>query len=87
MPPLTDAQRLGVRAQVMSLFSQRRHEVPVTKSQLLAFIERADDGLDANETSVVSGLPAGDAKTWLIAHPELGRQVLSLVQSKRTEEL
>lgn len=87
MARLTEPQVLTLRAEIMSAWSAGHTETPITKAQLKALLENIDAGLESAETSIISGLTNGAAKTWLVAHQSIGRRVLEEVAQERRKVL
>ncbi|MHC4181774.1 MAG: hypothetical protein ACYSR0_00295 [Planctomycetota bacterium] len=87
MANLTTAQLAGVAQEAMRRFSNIRKEIPINKSQFTAFISAVDTELDSAEVSLVQGLPAGPGKDWLLANPDVGRELMVMVEQKRSESL
>lgn len=87
MALISEDKKAEVWAQAMRDFSTLGIETPITKSQLFALIGLIDEGLEDAESAIVSALPAGAGKTWLIAHQEIGRELMARVEKARREEL
>jgi RecA-family ATPase len=87
MANLTTAQLAGVAQQAMRRFSNIRKEIPVNKSQFMAFMSAVDIELEASEIAIVQGLPAGPGKDWLLANPDVGRELIVMIELERSEVL
>lgn len=72
---------------IMSEYSHLRKEIPVTKSQLRSFINIIDQELESCEQDIVQAVPPGVIRDWLIAHPEVGRDVVIRTEVERREVL
>jgi len=87
MTKLAEDDRFTIWAEIMRQFSAAGIEIPVDKAALRYLVDRVDDGLETAEASIVSALPAGDGKTWLIAHQSIGRAIMAYVERRRKEVL
>lgn len=87
MATLTTGQIAEIGRLLRDKYSSEWEEMPITKGQLLQFGIDVDVALESMESSVVSGLPASDAKTWLLANPHIGRDVVVEIEKKRREVL
>lgn len=88
MSHLTSAQIDQVLATLMERYSGIWKEIPVTKAQFKNWLEDVvDDQMDTTETNIFNATPAGPAKDWLQANPEVGRDVMVVVEEKRREVL
>jgi hypothetical protein len=88
MANLTAQQIDEVLADLMSHYSAILKEIPVTKTQFRAWLTNTVDvELDATEIDIFTNTPAGDAKDWLQANPEVGRDVMVAIEEKRREVL
>lgn len=76
-----------VWSSIMSEFSALRTVIPINKHQLRALLVLIDQELENSEVDIIQALPAGDGKTWLIAHPAIGRSLMLDVLQKRKEIL
>ncbi len=76
-----------LHAQVMRRWSSVHLDAPVTKAQVRGLIVEIDAGLDTAETTIVSGLPNGAGKDWLVANPVVGRDVMEVTERRRKEVL
>jgi hypothetical protein len=85
MATLPSASIDKVWAEFMSRYSSLRNEIPVTKAQLRAFVVIVDGEMEAAEIAVVQAIPAGEIRDWLIAHGEVGRDMITLVENERRE--
>ena len=74
-------------ADFMRRYSNLWKEIPVSKAQLRAFVVIVDDELEAAEVEVVQAVPAGEIRDWLIAHAEVGRDMMTIVENERREVL
>ena len=72
---------------LMEEFSSVRRVIPVNKSAFRAFLENVDGVLEGSEVDIVQSVPAGPARDWLIANPEVGRSMVIRVMEKRREVL
>lgn len=72
---------------IMSEYSSIRKEIPVNKNQLRSFINIVDQELETAEQQIVQAVPAGPIRDWLIAHPEVGRDVVIRTEEERREIL
>jgi hypothetical protein len=87
MATLADADRLAIWADVMRDLSRSHIEIPINNVDLRSLINFMDVQLESAETSIFTALPAGEGKAWLLAHPELGRELLARIERKRRETL
>lgn len=72
---------------IMSEYSHLRKEIPVTKNQLRSFIDIVDQEMETCETAIVQAVPPGDIRDWLIANPEVGRDIVIRTENERREVL
>jgi len=77
----------ALHAQTMRNWSSSHTETPITKAQARALLVLIDVGLEGAESSIVSGLPAGPGKTWLVANAAIGRELMERVERRRKEVL
>lgn len=68
---------------VMALWSASHIQTPINSPELRALIVAIDEGLEAAETSIVQGLPAGPERTWLVSNPQIGRWLMEETERKR----
>lgn len=87
MANLTAGQLVGVLHDVWRRFSAEFREIPINKSQFLAFGTIVDNALEQAEIDIVQAIPAGPGKDWLMANPEVGRWLMELIEKKRREVL
>ena len=87
MAKLSDSDRFDIWAEIMRQFSAAGIEIPVPKVALRTLVDRIDEGLEIAETSIVTSLPAGDGRAWLIAHQSIGRAIMAYVEQRRKEVL
>lgn len=87
MAKLPDINRFAVWAEAMADLSRMQVEIPLSKEELRALVNYYDNQLEIAEASIVNGLPAGDGKDWLLAHPEIARELLIRVEQERKEVL
>lgn len=87
MAKLTTEQKDALYAEIMREWSATRTPTPITKSQGRALIDLMDNGLESAEASIVSGIPSGAAKTWLVGNTSIAREVLKRVAQARKEQL
>ena len=73
--------------QFMKDYSRFKKDLPVTSDKIRNFIVGVDGDLDQLESDIVQGLPAGDTKDWLLANPEVGRDLMARIERKREEVL
>lgn len=76
-----------VWSSIMSELSALHTIIPLSDLQLKQLLVLIDQELEDAEVSIVQALPAGDGKTWLIAHPAIGRSLMLNVLQKRKEVL
>ena len=62
------------------------HEM-IGYDKIRTFIVGVDGDLDQLESDIVQGLSAGDTKDWLLANPEVGRDLMARIEKKREEVL
>jgi len=72
---------------IMSEFSSLRTVIPISKAQLRTLVMLIDQELEGAEVDIVQAIPAGDARTWLVANPALGRRLMLDILTKRREVL
>ena len=88
MANLTAQQINEVLAELMQRYSSIRKEIPVNKNQFNTWLTNTIDvEMEAAELSVFANTPAGDAKDWLQANQEIGREVMLAIEAKRREVL
>lgn len=87
MATLSSVNIDAVWRNVMSEFSAVRELIPVTSEQLRQLIVLIDVETETAETSIISALPAGTGKDWLVANPAIGRGIMLDVMHKRKEVL
>ena len=88
MATLTTQQINEVYAELASKYSAIWLEVPVTKSQFKTWLaDTVDVQMESAETAVFTNTPAGAAKDWLAANPDIGRDVMVAIEAKRREVL
>ena len=87
MPSLSQDQIMDVRATVMERYSSIRAEIPMSKSQLAALLTIIDSELNTSEISIVTTVPAGDARDWLIANDTIGRDLMVETETMRRDVL
>lgn len=88
MANLTAQQIDEVLAELMQRYSSIRKEIPVNKNQFRTWLtDTVDVELEASELAIFANTPAGDAKDWLQANPEVGRDVMVAIEQKRLEVL
>jgi hypothetical protein len=83
--PSTDID--AVHADIMREFSNVRTGCPISKTDLRALIVLMDSQLATAETSIISAIPAGAGKTWLLANVPIARTVLIRTEQKRKDVL
>ena len=87
MAALPDNDRRDIWAQAMADLSRTHTQIPISKTDLRSLINFMDSELDSAESSIFAALPAGDGKNWILANPDLGRELLTRIESKRREVL
>ena len=88
MASLTAQQINEVLTDLMQRYSSIRKEIPVNKNQFNTWLTNTVDvEMEAAELAIFQNTPAGDAKDWLQANPEVGRDVMTLIEQKRLEVL
>lgn len=87
MPTLSTSSINVLLGDIMHAWSQEKSQTPINKTQLRALLVLIDTGLDDAEVSIISSLPAGQEKTWLIANPTIGRRVLEETARRRRRDL
>jgi len=87
MAKLLDQDKDDIFADIMRKWSLVNLETPITKVQGRALIDIMDDGMETAETTIISNIPAGVAKTWLLANTPIARKIIELVANKRQETL
>ena len=73
--------------QLMEEYSSIRAVVPINKHQFRQLLVLMDVELEAAETSIVSALPNGAGKTWLVTNQPIGRHFIERTEKKRKETL
>lgn len=87
MAQLTSAQRNDVLALLGSEMSAIRQSIPITKPQFMALLNIIDVAAETDEAAIVSAIPAGVGKDWLLANPAVSRRIREAVAGKRKEVL
>ena len=87
MATLPSSDMDAVWQELMSEFSSVWRVIPVNKNAFRTFLENVDGVLDGAEIDIVLNTPAGTARDWLIANPEVGRSMVIRVMEKRREVL
>lgn len=87
MAQLTAGQKVDIGLQLMRKYSTEFREIPVTKNGVFNFITKVDQELEQSEMDIFTSLPPGDAKTWLQNNPEVGRDIMILVEQARRENI
>lgn len=73
--------------QLMEEFSGVHTEIPIDKNQFRQLLVLIDSQLETAEGTIVSALPTGAAKTWLVSNQSIGRLFIERVERKRKETL
>lgn len=87
MAQLTTETKDALFADIMRRWSNDRTPTPITKAQGRALIDIMDAGMETAESTILSSIPAGPGRTWLVANASIARKVLELVAAKRQEVL
>jgi hypothetical protein len=87
MAQLTSEQLDEVFEEAMRRYSSIRREVPFGKTQFRAFFDIVDPEMETAEVAVVQAVPVGPSRQWLIDNPDIGRDLMMLVEEKRREVL
>lgn len=77
----------AVHAEIMKQFSNFRMDIPIIKAQLRSGIIIIDNKLDTAEIAVATAIPAGSTRDWIIANPEVVREMMEITEKKRREVL
>lgn len=87
MATLTSVNIDAVWRNVMSEFSSLWEFIPISSAQLRQLIVLIDAETETAEASIISALPPGDGKDWLVGNQAIGRGIMLDVMSKRKEVL
>lgn len=87
MATLTAENITDVSEFIQSELSRVFEQIPVSRQALETLLGLIDTGLETAETSILTSLPAGNGKTWLIDHPSISRRLIILIAEKRREVL
>ena len=87
MAELDNNAKNELAADLMSKLSAIREPIVPNKGEFLAFISVVDTRLEETESNIVSDIPAGPAKDWLVANPQIARRMVEEIMKKRREEL
>lgn len=87
MALLPEAERYYLWAETMRELSRHGIEIPVAKDALRTLVDRIDEGLETTEATIFAGLPGGPGKTWLLAHQNIGREIIAHIMQCREETL
>ncbi|TPV96162.1 MAG: hypothetical protein B7733_06340 [Myxococcales bacterium FL481] len=87
MANLTSGSIDSLHQQAMEWWSSRHEPTPISKSDLRALLVLMDEEIETAESSIVSALPSGTGKTWLLGKPEIGRFLMERIMRERKETL
>jgi hypothetical protein len=86
MAALITADREALAAKVMKELSRRRVNTgAVSPSEVVDVVGSMDDALDTAETTSITSLPLGTARTWLTNNQSEARKIITLVEQRRSE--
>ena len=84
---LSSAERDAVAEAAMTWWSRDRVPVPINKAQLWTGVGIFDDEFENLDAAIIAAIPPGEIRDWMIAEPQIARQLEVLVAEARRENL